>query len=178
MSLRSVLIICPSNFAHMNYKNIKPKSGKNPGGICSILIADINWMQDPIIADLNLGQVITPVLFKPGMDFIQLNLLQKTYSYTETPKDTKSGTYYEIAISGTLDYMNSELQQQLENLRFKQLITIVQFLPGTKKILGNKDFGLSLRFSNQNTTDNSGGLLSIPISITGNLATAPSFYNI
>lgn len=162
----------------MNYKNIKPKSGKNPGGICSILIADINWIQDIIFPDLNSGQIITPVVFKQDKNFIQLNLLQKTYSYTETPKDTKSGTYYEVAITGTLDYMNAELQQQLENLRYKQLSTIVQFLPGTKKILGNKDFGLSLRFSNQNTTDNNGGLLSIPISITGNLASAPPFYNI
>lgn len=162
----------------MKYNNLKPKSGKNPGGICSILIADIDWIQNKIKRDFSTGKILTPIQFYPGRDFIQVNFLEKTYNYTETPKETKSGSYFEILVAGTLDYMDAALQQQLESLRYKQVISVVQFMPGGEKIIGNKDFGLNLRFSHKNATDNNGGLLSIPVEISGNTVDSPPFYEI
>jgi len=168
----------PSNFAIMNiaYQNITPQRGWNRGGICIIQIADIDWLVNDVEIDFNTNNVTTPLQVSADENFLDLRLLEQSYDYTETPNTDKPGSYMAIALTGTLDYIDERLQKQLNDFRYKQLVMIVHDMRGQRKLIGNKTAGMIMSFTNENKTDNAGGLQTLTLNFSGNFPDSPPFY--
>ena len=129
------------------YGDIQIATGIHVAGICSLYVVPKEWIAiDPVI-DFDTGKVLTPVQLASGKFWIRMNLLEPTYLFTETPKDSKSGDYKEAALSGTLNYYSYDLQQILETLRRCELVALVTDLNQRRRLIGTSENGMIFRYS-------------------------------
>lgn len=159
------------------YTNLSNTTGAHIAGICTLQVAPREWLNaDPII-DFNTGKVLAAVTLKTGKAWLTLDLLQDSYDYNEKPKSSKSGMFYEISLSGTLNNFPAEVQQVLESIRYNEVVAIVKDRNKRTKLVGNTAFAMLLTYTNKNT-NNQGGTQSITIDMVMESEAPAPFYEV
>lgn len=159
------------------YGDITLQPGANKGGIASILFTPKeNLVVDPVI-DFNTGVVSTPVVLSAGMGWYEIIFTPYSYSFEENPKSNREGSFYELAIKGTVNNLTASTQQVLATLRYSELI--VQCIDREKniKIAGNTVRGMLLQFGTVNTNTPAGSK-SMPVTLTFQSEDPAPFYAI
>lgn len=157
------------------YSNIRPARGVHEGGIIEVTIVPKEWISDIPVYDFKTGKVIEPLSLLPGKYFIVLTLTPESYEYDEKEKINKSGSYYEVSMSGTTNYLDASLQQVLESLRYHELVAIVTDKKRRKKLVGDKYAGMTLQISHKQTSAQ-GGTQSVNINLIMESEDLPPFY--
>ncbi|HVZ97978.1 MAG TPA: hypothetical protein VG847_13945 [Chitinophagaceae bacterium] len=145
-------------------------------GLWKVDITPREWLYaDPVI-DFATGTVLNAVTLKANKFWLRMQLTPASYDYSETPKNVKSGDYYEIALSGLLNTFNPPLQQIIETIRFSDIVAIVFDRNQRRKLFGNTNNGLKLTVthSHKNTP---AGVEQLAISLTGQSEILPPYYN-
>ena len=129
------------------YHDIAPATGTHIAGICSLLVAPKSWLlQDPVI-DFETGEIHQGILLNTGKFWIQIDLIEDSYTFDELPKDSKSGQYIETTLAGVLNYYNPMLQQILQTLRRQQLVAFVTDANNRRRIIGDSDTAMQFQYS-------------------------------
>jgi hypothetical protein len=126
------------------YGDINLQPGAHVGGLVQVLLAPIEWLNDDVLIDFDTRSVVAPAALKAGRNWLLIEFTPQSYDYIETDKDSGSGSYSEIALSGTINKYNEAVQQQLETMRYHQHVAILTDRNKRKKIVGNTDAGLRL----------------------------------
>lgn len=139
------------------YASINLLNGSHNGGICSIQVAPNNWVESFPDVDFNYGKIISPVVFIDGKDWLDIVFIPKSYDYEEVPKDSAAGTFFEIKISGIVNYSDADLQQIIHTLRYHHFILKVRDRNGNYKLVGNiLPNSVIVETTNKNTNTNYG----------------------
>lgn len=130
------------------YSDILLKPGAVTHGIVSVKVVPREWLAaDPVI-DFNTGKVITAVSLAAGRSWILLDFAATTYKYDEKPKSTRSGSFYEISLSGSINNYDSAMQQVMDSLRYHELMAIVLDRNKRIKLAGTRDAGFGVSPAN------------------------------
>lgn len=159
------------------YSDINLKTGPHIAGICYLQIAPREWLtQNPII-DFASGKILNPVVFSNSHNWLKLQLVQDSYSFSEKPKNNKAGSYFEISISGLINYIDASLLLQLETYRYNELIALVKDNNGQLRLVGNANIGLIADIGNfqENKQD---GSCEISIEMKMQNSSASPFYEV
>jgi hypothetical protein len=128
------------------YADMKPATGHHVAGICSIYVAPKQWLDaDPQI-EFETGRVMNAIALKDNKFWIRIDLVPQSYNFVETPKDSKSGDFKEIALSGTLNFYNFFLQQQLETLRRCQLVVLLTDMNKRRRLIGDTNAAMVFKY--------------------------------
>lgn len=157
------------------YNKITPATGLHVAGICKIKIVPKEWLLSPLVIDFKTGRIISDVLLMEGKNFIEIDFVQDTYDYGEKPKSSKQGSFYEISLSGNTNSLTADDLQTLNTYRYHQFVAVIKDRQGRQKIVGNKDAGMVLQFSNKETTDK-GGTQLIAIDMTMDMQNPAPFF--
>ena len=157
------------------YSNIAPTTGAFSSGICKIQIAPKEWLLDDIEIDFNTGTVISQVLLRDQLAWINLDLTENSYEFEEKPKSSKGGPFFEITIAGLVNNLTPELLQVLSTLSHHELIAILKDRQRRLKIVGTMTAGLVFQFGNREITSN-GGTQTINIDLTMQSEDPAPFY--
>jgi len=132
---------------NLSFTDIRPATGEHVAGICSLYVVPRQWINTDPVIDFETGKVLTAVDLKENTFWIRIDLLQPSYEFTETPKDSKSGDYKEIALTGTLNFYNYILQQQLETLRRCQLVVLLTDMNKRRRLIGDSSAGMLFKYA-------------------------------
>jgi hypothetical protein len=146
-----------------SYNNINPSFGPYSKGICKILIAPREWVQDAIIKDFETGKVVDAIILTDARQFIELQFTPESYSYEEKPKGSKAGSYYEISLEGIANNITAETLLTLETLRHHEFVAIIFTKDNLQKLVGDNETGLRLVFGNKE--DDNKQVLSIAMAM-------------
>lgn len=139
------------------YASINLLNGSHNGGICSIQVAPNNWVETFPDVDFNYGKIITPVAFLAGKDWLDIVFTPNSYDYEETEKASAAGRFFDIKISGTVNYSDADLQQIIHTLRYHHFILKVRDRNGNYKLIGNiLPNSVIVEVTNKNTNANNG----------------------
>ena len=156
------------------YASISPATGTHIAGICKLILLPKEWLYQIWIADFKTGRVLSlPII--PGKEFIKINLLQNTYKFTETPKSTKGGSYFDISLTGSSNDIDQATYQTLETYRYHEFIAIITDRQGRLKIVGNFDGAMIFEFNNSEENQG-GGQQKIDIKMSMQLESKVPFY--
>jgi hypothetical protein len=123
------------------YANLTLQKGSTNHGIVSVRAVPKEWLANEPSVDFATGKIIKPVLLAPGKNWIGLQFTESSYKYDEKPKSNKSGSYYEITLSGSLNNYDSQLQQVMETLRYHELVAVVMDRNKRMKLAGSTTSG-------------------------------------
>lgn len=157
------------------YNNIQPVTGHLETGICVAKIIPREWLALPLAVEFTSNTILTEPVLLDGKTWLSLEFVQPTYDYSEKPKTSNGGTYYEILLTGSINNIDASLLQTLETLRYHEHIAIVKDRKGRERIIGDPDSGMTLQVTNRTTNDN-GGNITITIELSYLSDAAPPFY--
>lgn len=157
------------------YASIQASTGQLMPGICSIKIIPREWVADALIVDFATNTILVEPVLADGRNWIDLFLVEPTFAYSEKPKTSKGGSYYELSISGALNNMDAAILQTLETLRYHEFICIVKDKQERNKIAGDTEAGLSLQITHGESNDQ-GGVQTIGIELFMLSEAASPFY--
>lgn len=153
------------------YTSLTPATGAHVAGIVSIALAPREWLAAEPVVDFNTGKILVPLSFVAGKSLLPFQLVPDGYDYTEKPKSNKSGSFYEVSCTGTLNALTPEGQQVLESLRYHELVAVVKDRKKRNKLIGTKTAGAVLQVGyRQNSTE----ALTLELSIE--VEERPPFY--
>jgi len=132
------------------YNNITLKQGPHIAGITNVKVAAREWLTHDAVIDFETGKIITPII---SSRWLTLEFTADSYEYDEKQKSNKSGSYYEISLSGLINNYDAPLQQTLNTLRYHEFVAIVLDCNRLMRFVGSKEAGLV--FSVNNKTQNS-----------------------
>jgi hypothetical protein len=137
-------------FMKPNYTPIALEPGIHQPGICKIQVAPKEWLDTDVVPDFLTKNVTAPIILITGKSFIDLNFIWPSYEYNEKPKSSKHGSFTEVSLSGAINYTSPDILATLETLEYHELVAVVTDSRRQRRIIGNKEQGLSLTFSNKN----------------------------
>ncbi len=161
-----------------SYANIKATQGLYAAGICQVKIVPREWLTDPWVADFATGIVVNEILLEEDREFITLELVPDSYEFEEKPKSNRGGSYFEVAIQGTLNNITPALLASLETVRYHEMVAILKDKQRRYKVVGNKDAGLVFRFGNKEDASKQGGIQMVSIDMTMDSDNLSPFYEI
>ncbi len=132
-----------------SYAPIALQPGTHQAGIVSIQVAPKEWLDNNLVQDFATKNVAMLPL-KAGKTLINLDFTHPSYEYNEKPKTSKNGAFTEVTLSGLLNYTSPEAAASLETLKYHELIAVVTDSRRQRRIVGDKDFGLTLSFFSKN----------------------------
>jgi hypothetical protein len=148
------------------YADISTTSGFYKAGICKIFLAPREWLNAPVLPNFLNGTVTTPLTFIAGKNFIAFNAVPDSVDLEEKPKTGRSGDYYDVSLAATLNNITPLLLQQLETIKYSELVALVMDRNKRYKIIGNQDKGMHLTVGNKETASQGGTqLCSIDLSM-------------
>lgn len=156
------------------YSSIKSIAGNHQGGICTIKIIPKEWLQRNWTVDFATGNILS-INLVPGKDFIALNLISETYKFVENPKSNKSGTYYDISLSGNSNDIDSAALQALNTYRYHEWVVLFRDKKNRQRIAGNFTAGMIFEFNNAQENDG-GGKQKLDIKFTIQQEDPAAFY--
>lgn len=156
------------------YSAIKSIAGNHKGGICTIKIIPKEWLASNWTIDFATGNILSIDLI-PGKDFISLNLIRESYKYNENPKSNKSGTYYDISLSGSSNDIDSPTLQALNTYRYHEWVVLFKDKKNRQRIAGNFTAGMFFEFNNAQENDG-GGKQKVDIKFTIQQEDPAAFY--
>lgn len=137
------------------YSSLKSITGNHRGGICTIKLIPKEWLANNWEIDFATGNIIT-IPLEPGKDFILLKLIESSYKYLENPKSNRSGSYYELSLTGTSNDIDSATLQTLNTYRYHEWVVLFKDKKGRQRIAGNFTTGMQFEFNNAQENDNGG----------------------
>lgn len=158
------------------YANLTHTPGLQKSGYCRVVFTARDWVQDPIYSDFMTGKVITKINIRTGGFWMQAAFAPESFSFSQNPKTSNSGEYYEIKASGLLNTYNYAVRNVLETLRNHELIVILYDKYGRRTLLGNDEKGMTLSVQHGNT-DSRDGKEYLQLELTGQSEKLAPFYN-
>lgn len=155
------------------YESLPIKEGLHNGGICAIEIIPTEWLPANPVMDFNTGKIISVI--NPTNPWLLLSFIPRSYEYTETPKQSSSGTYYEITATGVLNNIDAAMRQRLETLQYHQHIIQLKDRAGNIKLIGTKDRGADVQIT-YNYSNTSGGMQTATFSLYFESEQSPPYY--
>lgn len=159
------------------YSNIDFTQGAHVGGITKIQVVPREWLNSGLVQDHNTGKILTAVDLLAGKAFIELNFTQDSYEFTEKPKASKPGDYFETNIAGLLNDLDPATYQVLETLRYSQFVVLATDRQQRMRICGNIDRGMSFSFGTKNANAQNGNL-TVSVDLDMQTSTAAPFYEV
>lgn len=158
------------------YGSIKPVSGLHVAGIINLEVVPREWLAaDPEI-DFITGKVLNILSLVPGKFMLGLQLVHWSYLFDEIPKESKSGDYYQVSLSGSLNTFNYQVQQYLSTLKQSELVAIVTDRNKKKKVIGDTASGMKLSVGH--TQKNDPHKEEVQIELYYECEDFPPYYNI
>lgn len=145
------------------YNNLAAIEGPHVAGICKVFAVPKHWLKEDPVMDFTTGRVVMPVELKPGKYWIEIELLSDTYIYSETTKESAAGDFFALSLTGTLNYSNYQLQQQLETLRRCELIVQLIDKNQRRKLAGDSQFAMQLRYSHTHKNEPAEEAISVTL---------------
>ena len=158
-----------------SYTSLKPATGLQVSGICLLQVAPREWLATDPVIDFTTGRVTTPLSFIAGKSLLTLELTADSYDYTEKPKSSRGGTFYDIGCVGTLNELTPESQQVLESLRHHELVLITKDRKKRLRLIGTKAAGCVLQVTYRQAST-SGGVEVATIDLSMECEERPPFY--
>lgn len=160
------------------YSDLPMETGAKKSGLVSVRVAPRDWLVTYPLIDFNTGKATSAVLLEEGMQWLTLEFTEPSYLYDESPKSNKSGDFYEITISGSLNNYDADVQQVLETLRYYELVAIVMDRKKRMRLVGNGEVGLKLSPPSKKIQNTSGGQEIIQIQMLMDSEDTPPFYDV
>ena len=157
------------------YGDLSMLNGAHEAGICSLQIVPKEWIQTFPDAAHATGSITTAITLKAGYAWLNLNLNPDTATFTEKPKQVKGLPFFDVNISGALNDLTAAQRQQIETIRYHELVCIYKDAKGRKRVTGNRETGLiaSFDFINTNKSD---GLLEVGVELGMQQAQLSPYY--
>lgn len=158
------------------YSDLKYQQDIHTAGIWKMQITPREWLASDPVIDFETGIVLQAVALKANKFWLAVELTPRSYDYQETPKNVKSGDYYEISATGLLNTFNSALQQVLETIRYSELVAVITDRNKRRKLIGNTTAGMKLSITH-NHKNAPAGLETLQLSLSAQLEDLPPYYN-
>lgn len=156
------------------YSNVIPQRGPHIGGAVKLHLLPKEWLTaDPVI-DFSTNIVVTPLTLLSGKGFLTLDLVEDTLEYDEVPKSNAAGTYYEIQVSGVLNYIDAELLQLFETWRYHEFVVKTMDRNRQWRIIGNTENGMLFTWGSGQRSEN-GGTAQTTITLKMEVEKAPPY---
>lgn len=159
------------------YSSLQPKTGHHVGGTCKILLAPREWLINAYTVNFSNGKITTQLSLISGKSWLTMDLVEDSYRWEETAKSNNAGTYYEKSIGGLINYMDPELLQLLETLRYHEFVVQAKDKKKQWRVTGNAGAGMLLQYNNSNN-NNQGGNQIVAIDLQIQEETSSPFYDI
>lgn len=159
------------------YSDHKLFTGIHTAGIYKLQVIAKEWLQDPLVIDFNTGKITTAAVLIFGKTWLTIELTPESYDFDEKMKTGKPGSYFETTISGTSNSIDATLLQQMETLRYHEIIAIVFERDKRKRIVGDQTTGMSYQFYPK-LKNSSGGQQQISIDLIIQTARTAPFYEV
>lgn len=141
-------------------------SDYNPG-ICKIFIIPINVL--PTVETNNAGIFPWPEEFNPATfethNIVELKIPKQYFSFSEKPKESKAGDFFEVKIGGRSNKLNAAQIQSLTALSTIPVQVLVFLSQNISRLFGETDRGLDFTFSTEHS--NFPRLTDVTLQITG-----------
>lgn len=147
------------------YNNVLVTTGRYTAGICKILIAPREWLVNTWIKDFSTNVIINTITLQEGRAWLELELVEDTYDFSEKPKESKAGPYFDMSLDGLINDLDEDTLQILNTYRYHEFVGIILDRKRRQIVSGNKDAGMILRMGRE-TQNKQGGTNEIPISLT------------
>jgi hypothetical protein len=145
-------------------------------GLWKMVIIPREWILDDLLIDFETGRVMDIPAIDGTKFWLQLECTDLSYEYAENPKKTKSGDYYEVNISGSLNTFDFGLQRVLETVRMSELVVIMTDRNKRRKIIGSRENGMALKITHV-VKNASHSQEELQLDLTGMFEELPPFYN-
>uniref|UniRef100_UPI00286BC2F8 hypothetical protein n=1 Tax=Hymenobacter sp. TaxID=1898978 RepID=UPI00286BC2F8 len=98
-------------------------------------------LRDPVVVG---GAVVGDLALRPGASWVELKLTQQTLKVAEVPKQGRSGTTYQVKVTGQRPQPTAGVLGGLEALDRRQLLLLVRQANGQLRLLGTRQAYLRL----------------------------------
>lgn len=157
------------------YANLSLATGVRHAGICTIKIVPREWIVADPVVDFNTGKVLTALQLLNGHTWLTLEFAPTTYEYEEKPKSNKSGSYYEVTLSGIINKYTWDVHQVVETLRYHECVAQITDRYKKTKLVGDKESGLIVTVGN-NVKNTQGGQQQVQIQLAMECEGLPPYY--
>lgn len=157
------------------YDHLQPATAVHQGGIFNLKVAPREWITTAPVIDFNSNTILTPVVFAEDRDWLTLQLVHDSLSYSEKPKTNSNGSYYEISTGGLLNYHDADLLQLLETLRYHEFMVLTMDKRKQYRLVGNLVNGMILQITHDEDEQN-GGTSKTALSFSMEIEKAPPYY--
>lgn len=157
------------------YSNITPSRNVHTGGIFNLQVVPREWVTNEIEIDFTTNTILTPLILEEGREWLTLQLVEDSLSYSEKPKSNAAGSYYEISTGGLLNYHDADLLQLLETLRYHEFIVLTKDKRKQYRLVGTITNGMILQITHDEDEQN-GGTSRTGFSFAIDLEKLPPYY--
>ncbi|WP_310391465.1 hypothetical protein [Hymenobacter sp.] len=98
-------------------------------------------LRDPVVVG---GAVVGDLALRPGAGWVELKLTQQTLKVAEVPKQGRSGTTYQVKVTGQRPQPTAGVLGGLEALDRRHLLLLVRQANGQLRLLGTRQAYLRL----------------------------------
>lgn len=159
----------------LSYANIATNTGPHIAGICSVLVKPRQWFSSDPVVQYETGRIIEDAA--SDKNWIAISFIEDTLTFEETPKESKSGDYFETLITVTLNYFSFDLLQILETLRRCELVVLITDKNHRRRFIGTRYNGCQFRYGHE-TRNKTGGEQKVDITFTYESESPAPFYNV
>jgi hypothetical protein len=157
------------------YSDINLTTGIFSSGIYNIKAVPREWLNAPVLKDFNSNTVTAAITLIGGKTWFELELTPDSYEFDEKPKSNKGSDYFDISLQGNINNLTTDILLILETLRSHELVVILTDRQKRKRVAGNRDNGMILRFGINEKSDQ-GGNQVIALDLTMQNEFASPFY--
>lgn len=126
------------------YSDLNLSTGSHVAGICNVKVAPREWLTEDPVIDFTTGKILTAAAFIAGKTWLTLEFVAQSYDYNEKLKSNKSGSFYEISLSGVLNKYDADVQQVIDTIRYHEMVALVKDKKNKTKFLGNTQEGMAV----------------------------------
>lgn len=154
--------------------NITSTLGSNKGGLKHIQLCPMEWLANAVVVHPETRIVTNPIAMKPGKVMLTIKCQSETLEYTEKPKDSGAGSYYEQEIRGIVNLDDQDKNLQFDTLRLHRLFVLVPDKNNLTRVIAG-EVGMSMRIETIIDPEVSGKTY-YNITMKGQLEHAAPFY--
>jgi len=158
------------------YSNIEPSADVHKAGVVQLLLAPREWLSEAFEIDFSTNKVIDPVTFIAGRSWLQTEFAGESITYNENERYSDAGRYYEIVAAGVLNYLDEDLLQLIETLRYHEFVVVLMDRKKKYRIAGTYDKGMLLTVNSTERAED-GGEKRVSFSFAGEQEQLPPFYD-
>lgn len=155
--------------------NITSTLGNNKGGLIQLQLCPMEWLANAVLANPNTRIVSNPIALLAGKVMLTIKCQSETLEYTEKPKDSGAGSFFEQEIRGIINMDDQDKSLQLDTLRLHRLFVLVPDKNNLTRVIAG-EVGMTLRHEIVIDPEVSGKTY-YSINLKGQLEHAAPFYD-